>query len=265
MPLYPMPRNLSNSQKASFLRKRISDTETLAAKEVTFVEKNYPLFEKKVTLLNQMRRERANSIAMLSIISERERTLSRQVRNFRERLKTLERVSQWVETDKRAISNLRKSNNQQATNAELAALASELGLAKKTQTKPKQKSKPVRNSSDTPQSLSYEKFKVYKAKADAFDRKNRKSQSEVKQALQPELKKFGRCAYCETKLLFADCHIDHIQPVSKGGLSTESNCVLICAKCNRSKGAMLLRPFCKKASLDYDKVVTRLEVLGKDC
>ena len=57
MPLYPMPRNLSNSQKASFLRKRISDTETLAAKEVTFVEKNYPLFEKKVTLLNQMRRE----------------------------------------------------------------------------------------------------------------------------------------------------------------------------------------------------------------
>ena len=57
MPLYPMPRTLSNSQKASFLRRRISDTETVAAKEITFVEKNYPLFEKKVTLLNQMRRE----------------------------------------------------------------------------------------------------------------------------------------------------------------------------------------------------------------
>ena len=62
MPLYPMPRNLSKSQKASFLRKRISDTETLAAKEVTFVEKNYPLFEKKVILLNQMRRKRKNVI-----------------------------------------------------------------------------------------------------------------------------------------------------------------------------------------------------------
>ena len=106
-----MPRNLSNSQKSSFLRKRISDAETLAAKEVTFVEKNYPSFEKKVTLLNQVRRKRANSIAILSIISERERTLSRQVRNFRERRKTLEQVSQWVETDKRATSNLRKSNN----------------------------------------------------------------------------------------------------------------------------------------------------------
>ena len=103
MPLYPMPRNLSNSQKASFLRKRILDAETLAEKSVTFVEKNYPLFEKKVTLLNRMRRERANSIARLSIISDRERTLSRQVRNFRERLKSLEQISQWVEADKRAI------------------------------------------------------------------------------------------------------------------------------------------------------------------
>ena len=52
-----MPRTLSNSQKASFRRRRISDTETVAAKEITFVEKNYPLFEKKVPLLNQMRRE----------------------------------------------------------------------------------------------------------------------------------------------------------------------------------------------------------------
>ena len=103
-----------------------------------------------------------------------------------------------------------------------------------------------------------------KSKAEALDRKNRKSQAEVKQLLAPELKKYGKCAYCESSLKFTDSHIDHIQPVSKGGLYTESNCVLICARCNRSKGATLLRPFCKKADLDYDKVVTWVEVLGKD-
>ena len=35
--------NLRNSQKSSFLRKRIADVENLAAKEVAFVKKYYPL------------------------------------------------------------------------------------------------------------------------------------------------------------------------------------------------------------------------------
>ena len=139
---------------------------------------------------------------------------TRHVRNFSEHPRTLEQVSQWVEADKRAISNLRKPNNQWATNTELDVLASELGLARNKRTKSKQKSKPVRNSSATLQSLSYQKFKVYKATADAFDSKNRKSQSEVKQALQPELKKYRRCAYCETKLQFANCYVDHTQPAN---------------------------------------------------
>ena len=43
MLLYLMLGNLSNSQKSYFLRKRIADEETLAAKEVAFVEKNHPL------------------------------------------------------------------------------------------------------------------------------------------------------------------------------------------------------------------------------
>ena len=127
----------------------------------------------------------------------------------------------------RAISDLRKSINQQATNAELSALASEMDLARNKPTKTKQKSKPVRNSSATPRGLSYEKFKVYKAEAEVFDHKNRKPQSELKQALQSELEKYGCYAYCETKLQFFDCYVDHIQPVSKGGLSTESNCAII--------------------------------------
>jgi hypothetical protein len=91
-------------------------------------------------------------------------------------------------------------------NADLAALASKLGLAKNKPTK--QKPKVVRDYSATSQSLSFEEFKVYKAKAEAFDRKNRKSQSKVKQVMQSELEKYGRCAYCETKMKSTECHID---------------------------------------------------------
>jgi len=63
--------------------------------------------------------------------------------------------------------------------------------------------------------------------ADAFDRKNRKSQSEVKQALQPESKKYGRCAYCETKLQFANFYVDHTQPANNITLNpTATYCTL---------------------------------------
>ena len=89
-------------------------------------------------------------------------------------------------------------------NADLAALASKLGLAKNKPTK--QKPKVLRDYSATSQSLSFEEFKVYKAKA--FDRKSRKSQSKVKQAMRSELEKYARCAYCETKLKSTQCHID---------------------------------------------------------
>ena len=270
MPLYPMPRILNKSEKAAFLKKRIADTERLMSGTVQFVEKNYQLFSQKVETLNQLRRQRTNSANWLAGPSEREQKLSRQVRDFRERLRIVEQCNKWIESDRQAISNSRKRSSGAATPAQIQKFAEELaqmGWAEKPTKKPKKKKSnaaKVKSTSTDSNVVNLEKFKIYKAKAEALDRKNRKSQAEVKQLLAPELKKYGKCAYCENSLKFADSHIDHIQPVSKGGLSTESNCVLICAKCNRSKGATLLRPFCKKANLDYDRVVSRLEVLGKD-
>lgn len=38
---------------------------------------------------------------------------------------------------------------------------------------------------------------------------------------------------CET-----DYHVDHIQPLSKGGLNTVDNICIACPKCNLQKGAM---------------------------
>ena len=44
------------------------------------------------------------------------------------------------------------------------------------------------------------------------------------------------CKYCGEKLLLSQGTIDHIVPVSKGGLSNYSNCVACCKECNKTKG-----------------------------
>jgi 5-methylcytosine-specific restriction endonuclease McrA len=46
----------------------------------------------------------------------------------------------------------------------------------------------------------------------------------------------GRCAVCHLK---TDLEFDHIIPLAMGGSSTERNLQLLCADCNRAKGANL--------------------------
>jgi 5-methylcytosine-specific restriction endonuclease McrA len=45
-----------------------------------------------------------------------------------------------------------------------------------------------------------------------------------------------RCAYCDALAT----HLDHVEPLSKGGTDTEANIVPACARCNLSKGAKTL-------------------------
>lgn len=47
----------------------------------------------------------------------------------------------------------------------------------------------------------------------------------------------GRCAYCRNKLTIRDMHVDHIQPVSKGGPDKSANFQLTCSTCNLAKSA----------------------------
>ena len=56
---------------------------------------------------------------------------------------------------------------------------------------------------------------------------------------------------------------DHIYPANRGGLTIPDNMVLICSPCNLSKSADSLKSFTKRNHLDYDEIVTRLEVMGK--
>lgn len=53
----------------------------------------------------------------------------------------------------------------------------------------------------------------------------------------------GRCAYCGISIywgVFRDVHIDHIQPLSKGGTNWPDNITLACKSCNCSKSSKTL-------------------------
>ena len=47
----------------------------------------------------------------------------------------------------------------------------------------------------------------------------------------------GKCACCRTSLLEVKHHVDHIEPLSRGGANDDGNIQLLCATCNLQKGA----------------------------
>jgi 5-methylcytosine-specific restriction endonuclease McrA len=71
------------------------------------------------------------------------------------------------------------------------------------------------------------------------------------------------CPYCEGEIAAYEAVLDHIYPIALGGLTTQSNTVLICNPCNRSKGKTTLVVFCKKNNFDHKDVIDRLLDLGK--
>jgi 5-methylcytosine-specific restriction endonuclease McrA len=79
-----------------------------------------------------------------------------------------------------------------------------------------------------------------------------------------QIKKLRVCPYCGDNLYESHSHLDHIYPLSKGGLSNKSNLVFICQTCNQNKSNLTLRNFIKKMKFDESVVYDRLEKLGKD-
>jgi 5-methylcytosine-specific restriction endonuclease McrA len=72
-----------------------------------------------------------------------------------------------------------------------------------------------------------------------------------------------QCPYCG-RPLGSGPHLDHIYPVSKGGLSVSNNLVFVCLQCNQRKSDMTLAAFLRASNLDRRAVESRLTQLGKD-
>ena len=144
------------------------------------------------------------------------------------------------------------------TEKEIVKFAEELGY----DLEPIESSKSKRSSK--PEVRSDSVVEMWRDKNEADVASARSNQASAKRRLAGQLNTFNRCPYCTQKLSFEQSHVDHIHPVSKGGLSEDDNLVLVCAPCNTSKGKKTLRAFCRDASLNYEVVVARLEQIGKE-
>lgn len=101
--------------------------------------------------------------------------------------------------------------------------------------------------------------RVSRARLAALDERSR----ELARRLRSSLRRWKKCPYCGGEL-GSDPHADHIYPVSKGGLSTRENMVLICERCNLRKGRLTLLSFLDRYHLDAERVVRVLREMGKD-
>ncbi|MEK7761486.1 MAG: HNH endonuclease [Nitrospirota bacterium] len=96
------------------------------------------------------------------------------------------------------------------------------------------------------------------AKAAAADNQTRSRATSLKRLV----KKTKDCPYCGADL-DANPHLDHIYPVSKGGLSIVVNLVWCCSTCNGLKTDKGLMQFLKERGVSIDEALSRLHSLGK--
>jgi hypothetical protein len=96
------------------------------------------------------------------------------------------------------------------------------------------------------------------AKAAAADNLTRSRAAGLKRLV----KRSEKCPYCEASL-GADAHLDHIYPVSKGGLSIVENLVWCCSACNSAKADRGLLQFLQMRGVLVDAAISRLLRMGK--
>lgn len=103
-----------------------------------------------------------------------------------------------------------------------------------------------------------------KAKARAYDDKQREYAKSVRNKIKHQLREYPNCPYCGRPLdISPQAHADHIYPLALGGLSTAKNMVFVCEDCNQKKKTRTLREFIKEFGLDEHFVNRNLEQLRK--
>jgi len=97
----------------------------------------------------------------------------------------------------------------------------------------------------------------------AYEDKSRNVGKSIMAKMKADIKAPYHCPYCKKKTPKNKIHVDHINPISNGGLSVERNLVPVCADCNLKKRDLSLRAFSKKNNLDFESICDTLESMGK--
>jgi hypothetical protein len=67
-----------------------------------------------------------------------------------------------------------------------------------------------------------------------------------------------KCMFCGVSMGKAQLTVDHWEPLETGGKNDSSNFLAACRACNKAKGSMPAKDWCKLRKLDYDFFVDYL-------
>ncbi|MDB3999636.1 HNH endonuclease [Litorivicinus sp.] len=235
----------------------IQQLREVAEKETAWLEKNRLLYTQKRERLDNLIRERGQNGGE---VSAEEQKLSKHVTLYESKRAGMRDIASGINREEKNLAAMkarRKKKKEPLTEKEIVKFAEELGY----DLEPIESSKSKRSSK--PEVRSDSVVEMWRDKNEADVASARHKQASAKRRLAGQLNSFSRCPYCEQKLTFERSHVDHIHPVSKGGLSEDDNLVLVCAPCNTAKSNKTLRAFCRDVDLTYDVVVARLEMIGK--
>ena len=246
-----------NIKAKQFLIQQLRD---VAEKETAWLEKNRLLYTQKREQLDHLTKERGLTGGE---VTPEEKKLSKHVALYESKRSGMWDLATGINREEKnlqAMKARRKKKKQTLSEKDILKFADQLGYAVEpieSASKPKRISRKLKQNEDTVVDLWRDKSRVDVASA-------RSKQASAKRRLAVQLNTFNRCPYCTDRLTFERSHVDHIHPVSKGGVSEDYNLVLVCAPCNTSKGSKTLRAFCRDAELNFEVVVARLEQIGKE-
>ena len=96
-----------------------------------------------------------------------------------------------------------------------------------------------------------------------YEGKSRELADQLKPVLRKEAEERQNvCPYCSQHLGLQP-HLDHIHPVSKGGMSSIENLVYVCTNCNLRKSNKSLFSFATEYGLNFPALANRLQKMGK--
>ena len=235
----------------------IQQLREVAEQETAWLEKNRLLYAQKRERLASLIKERGLNGSEASV---EEQKLSKHVTLYESKRAGMWDLASGINREEKNLAAMkarRKKKKEPLTEKEIVKFVEELGY----DLEPTARKRPKRSSKSKPTSDSV--VDLWRDKSEAEVASARSKQASAKRRLAGQLNTYSRCPYCEQKLTFERSHVDHIHPVSKGGLSEDDNLVLVCAPCNTAKSNKTLRAFCRDTNLSHEVVVARLEMIGK--